>query len=80
MTQVVVSKEKSFSDIEKALAYIQDEKAESIANAREEFVRDEGKREGKREIVRNMLKKNYDLASIVDATGLSEVEIKSYSI
>ena len=92
MTQVAVAEEKSFSDIEKALAYIQAEKAESIAKAREDFVRDEGRREGKREgkregrdeieceIVRNMLKKNYDLASIVDATGLSEDEIKSYSI
>ena len=96
MTQVAVAEEKSFSDIEKALAYIQAEKAESIAKAREDFVRDEGRREGKREgkregrregrdeieceIVRNMLKKNYDLASIVDVTGLSEDKIKSYSI
>ena len=84
MTQVEVAKEKCFSDIEKALAYIQAEKAESIAKAREEFVRDEGRRQGRdeidREIVRNMLKKNYDLTTIIDVTGLSEDKIKSYSI
>ena len=41
---------------------------------------DKGMDKKEREIVQNMLKKNYDMASIVDVTGLSEDIIKSYSI
>ena len=65
-------------------AYDLAEEAERIRSDEISFARDEGREEGRneerREIVQNMIKKNYDMALIVDATGLSEDVIKSYSI
>ena len=41
---------------------------------------DKGRDERDREIVKNMLKKNYNIDTIADITGLTEDEIKAYSI
>ena len=60
-------------------AYDLAEEAERIRSDEISFARDEGRNEGRREIVQNMIKKNYDMASIVDVTSLSEDVIKSYS-
>ena len=80
MSQVAVAEDKFFSDEEKIAAYVRAEKSRNDAIARENFVRDEGRDEANRKIVQNMMKKNYDLETIVDVTGLSTEKIKSYSI
>ena len=84
MSQVAIAEDKFFSDEEKIAAYVRAEKSRNDAIARENYVRDEGINEGinkrDREIVQNMLRKNYDIASIADVTGLSPEVINSYSI
>ena len=84
MSQVAVAEDKFFSDEEKIAAYVREEKSRNDAIARENYVRDEGINKGrddaKREIVQNMKKKNYDLETIADVTGLSPEVINSYSL
>ena len=65
-------------------AYSLVEEAERVRRAEISYAVNEGKNEGRnereREIVQNMLRKNYDMISIIDITGLSEDVIRSYSI
>ena len=61
-------------------AYSLAEEAEKVRRAEISYAVNEARNETISEIVQRMLKKNYDMASIVDVTGLSEDIIKSYSI
>ena len=76
MTQVALAEEKFFSDPEKVLAYVKAEKSENDAIAREDFVRDEAKNEGKEEVVINMLKKNMSPDEICELSGFSKRRIE----
>ena len=83
MTQVALAEERFFSDPDKVLAYIRAEKAENDAEAREDFVREEGRREGrkegrreaieetKRDIAITMLNDNEPIEKIMKYTGLT---------
>ena len=61
-------------------AYSLAEEAERVRRAEISYAVNEGKNEKEREIVQNMLRKNYNMTSIIDVTGLSEDVIRSYSI
>ena len=52
----------------------------SAINSNREEAKDEGRNERDREIVQNMLNANMDISIIKTATGLTEDEIKAYSI
>ena len=45
------------------------------SQAREDQVYDEGKAEGKVEVVKNMLRQNFDVDTIFKVTGISQDEI-----
>ena len=52
--------------------------AAMYAKANEAAAYDEGRDERNREIVKNMLKKNYNIDTIADITGFTEDEIKTF--
>jgi predicted transposase/invertase (TIGR01784 family) len=64
-----------WSDAELA-DYEASRKAERDTKAREDFVRKEGRIEGKAEVVHNMLAKGLTIEQIAELAGLSQEEIK----
>ncbi len=57
--------------------------AEDLARdvrAREDYVRKKSIDEERRNYVKRLMSKNYDIPTIIDLTGLSEEQIKIYSV
>ena len=80
MSQVAIAEDKFFSDEQKIAAYVRAEKYRNDAIARENFVRDEGINEGKREIVQNMLNDGEPIYKIMKYSGLSEDKINEIKL
>ena len=75
MSQEAIAEDKFFNDEEKIAAYVRAEKGKNDAIARENYVRDEGRDEAKREMIQNMLNDNLPIESIMKYSGLSEESI-----